>query len=612
MRIARLARSDESAFASDVQVSGVRRLRVDEIIARHQAARAGQNASVRSVVADGSTTLTFQVPGFAAPFTVTAATRVFAAAGETTVQHTRIQVNGLDIAASADDVPRLPLLEPERVSTPPLTIGLTEAYRYELRGRDRVAGRDAYVVAFDPRIADRSLFAGLAWIDTATFGIMKTDAAQTMLRGPIASSRQVDEFERIDVGATPAWLIRRSEIFQVYAGPRESTPIHRVMTFDRTEVNRADYDAELSAAMRSNAVMLRDTPGGYRFLAPGSIRSGWRRASRLVVQGRADDDGRRRRAVRSEYLGPAGVRRRQLHRFQPVQHRRAGECVFRRHLRSLFMVDAAVARRVALTGDGSAVALSYNDRAFRDGIEHYDENIRHDRRRYRSRCSAPWRRRCGFAPATSSLTRGTGAPRLRRRTSSSQPALRSHACCDRNRTRTVERRSAGCRRSTSGVEAGGGRPQRPRRGQRASASIGSARRSRDRSCGPRAPSGASRRRRSRGRHLDCFSRFAFGTFDNPLRGYPSVSVRYDSGIALRSAATWTPASTSASTRSADLGIVRAPEDDIPRGFPASALRWRRRRRSAGSLGRMGLRRKGITSDGTTGTHVIRVSRLQVF
>ena len=32
-----------------------------------------------------------------------------------------------------------------------------------------------------------------------------------------------------------------------------------------------------------------------------------------------------------------------------------------------------------------------------------------------------------------------------------------------------------------------------------------------------------------GRDLDRFSRFAFGTFDNRLHGYPSALVRYDRG-----------------------------------------------------------------------------------
>src|SRR5207237_663563 len=44
-----------------------------------------------------------------------------------------------------------------------------------------------------------------------------------------------------------------------------------------------------------------------------------------------------------------------------------------------------------------------------------------------------------------------------------------------------------------------------------------------------------------GTDLDRFSRFAFGTFDNRLHGYPSALVRYDRGGVVRTALAWTAA-----------------------------------------------------------------------
>ena len=41
-----------------------------------------------------------------------------------------------------------------------------------------------------------------------------------------------------------------------------------------------------------------------------------------------------------------------------------------------------------------------------------------------------------------------------------------------------------------------------------------------------------------GRGLDRFSRYAFGTFDNRLKGYPSASVRFDRGGIARTALAW--------------------------------------------------------------------------
>jgi hypothetical protein len=41
-----------------------------------------------------------------------------------------------------------------------------------------------------------------------------------------------------------------------------------------------------------------------------------------------------------------------------------------------------------------------------------------------------------------------------------------------------------------------------------------------------------------GHDLDRFSRYAFGTFDNRLHGYPSALVRYERGAVLRTALAW--------------------------------------------------------------------------
>src|SRR5207253_7113951 len=128
------------------------------------AARARQERTVRTLISTGSTILTLQVPGFPGPLTVTARTTVFAGSGQTEVEQQQIRVNGLDLPRGAGDVPKLPLIEPERVTAPPLTIRLTEAYVYALRGRQRVNGRDAYVVSFTPRESQQTLFEGRAWV----------------------------------------------------------------------------------------------------------------------------------------------------------------------------------------------------------------------------------------------------------------------------------------------------------------------------------------------------------------------------------------------------------------------------------------------------------------
>jgi hypothetical protein len=117
-----------------------------------------------------------------------------------------------------------------------------------------------------------------------------------------------------------------------------------------------------------------------------------------------------------------------------------------------------------------------------------------------------------------------------------------------------------------------------------------------------------------GRRLDRFSRYAFGTFDNRLRGYPSALIRYDRGGAVRTAAAWAPGSRMRIDGFADAAAVRDP--GFGRGFrtyagigaaievPAPfrtlvAVEW-------------GFGFRGVTADGGTGTHVVRVNAYRVF
>jgi hypothetical protein len=635
------------AFASDVRVTAARTLTVDEIIARHQAARERQNLAVRSLISSGSTVLTFQVPGFAAPFTVTARTRVFArlrdtaasagqarprhgaasagqarlghgaaSAGqdyETTVEQTTIRVNGLELAQRGNDIPRLPLLEPERVSTPPLAITLTEAYRYRLRGTDSIAGRPMFVVSFEPRAADRTLYTGRVWIDAATFGIARLDASQTVLHGPISSSRQVDDYVPVTQGADTVWLLGRSEIFQTYTGPAESTPIHRVVVVDRRDLNPADFDAQLDASLRSNAVMLRDTPNGYRFLLPnesgsnGDIRrvsaSNVERITAAVVGGLFDPNI----SVPLVFAGISHVdfnlfnTGAQLNVFFGGTYGR-----FSWSTRPLF-------GSWRMTGDGAGVALSYNDRSFRGGAEEYTENIRQRPAQIAvallGNVAPAVRVRLGYDLAyTRYAPASTTAPAFVVPASTPVHGARLALEAEHGAWSVVGWSTIAWRQSWTPWGLMPSPEQREqRRFERFGATV-----ARSIVWSPKAVARIEAAAMT-GARLDRFSRFAFGTVDNPLRGYPSVSIRYTSGMAVRSAATWTPSRHVRVDGFADLGMARQSDDDRVRAFPGlgsaieipapfgwlTAVEW-------------GYGIRGVNTNGTTGTHVFRISGYKVF
>src|SRR5262249_49150865 len=123
-------RSDSTAgFAEGVEVAAARTLSVEEVVARHQAAAAGQTAAISTEIAYGTMTLTFEAPGFVAPITVTSRTTIYTGAGRTDLRQQEIRVNGVRFDADGG-VPRLPIVEPERVAAPPLAIALSDRYAY--------------------------------------------------------------------------------------------------------------------------------------------------------------------------------------------------------------------------------------------------------------------------------------------------------------------------------------------------------------------------------------------------------------------------------------------------------------------------------------------------
>jgi hypothetical protein len=117
-----------------------------------------------------------------------------------------------------------------------------------------------------------------------------------------------------------------------------------------------------------------------------------------------------------------------------------------------------------------------------------------------------------------------------------------------------------------------------------------------------------------GTNLDRFSRFAFGTFDNRLRGYPSASIRYDRGAVARGAIVWQPGGRLRVDGFADAALVREPEAGrVYRGYPGIGAAVETPGPLSLLLGvEWGYGIKGLNSDGSRGTHVVRVGIYKVF
>jgi len=600
-------------FAQEVQVVGSRALTVEEIIARHQAAIARQSASVQSVIASGTLTLSFEAPGFPAPVTVSSGVALYTSDRITEIEQRDVRINGVEFRGSA--IPRLPIIEPERVASPPLVIALTDVYRYHLDGRETVGSTPCYVVSFqpDPTRADKSvtLFRGKAWIAADSFAMLKVSARQTALRGPIVASEQVDDFREVRPGV---WLLAHSDVRQMYEGAAHRTPIHRVLAIDSDEINSSDFSARRQRAYRSAAVMLRDTPEGYRYLKKGTTDA----PGTPAVAGRAD---RVRTLAGGVIVDPNISTPLPFAGFSYVDFDFLGSgsqmnAFFGGTYGQLaFSVPSIARTRWQVGGQAFAIASSYNDRSFGHGREQYDQDLRQRPAHMSVWLLRPLSTRVSFRAgyeldythlaASTATDAGFVVP-------ADQVVHGARFSLDAQRAGwnasvwwNPARRSGW--RAWGRTESGDYDPSQLDF-QRYGISI-----ARARVINPRAVAHLEAAWMG-GNDLDRFSRYSFGTFDNRLRGYPSALIRYDRGAAVRTAMAYGMSRLIRVDGFFDSAEVHDPGFgsglrnytgvggalEVPAFFGTLlAVEW-------------GYGFRGINTNGTLGTQVLRLSGYKVF
>jgi len=621
----RLHPEGEDRFAEGVEVGTARTLTAAEIVARHQAAAARQSAGMPNEIAAGTLTLAFEAPGFVAPVTITAATTIFRDAARTDMRQSDVRVNGVLFTAK-NGVPRLPIIEPERVAVVPLAIALTDVYHYELDGRETVDGRPCHVVAFTPQTSGASLFRGRAWIDERTFGMVRVSAVQTGLTGPIVASEQTDTFA---LDASGRWLLARSDISQTYEGASVRTPIHRLLVLDRHEIDTPDFAARRAAAYASTDVILRDTPDGFRYLKREAARRQPDAGSREPEAGSGSDTTR--------VVAPPVTRIRTFAMGVIVDPNITTPLPFAglsyvdfdlfhtgtqfsgffggSYAQAAFSAPSVGGTRWQLAGRAFAIATSYNDRAFEDGRELYDRDITQ-----RPAQVAVWALRPIAARAAFRFEYDWDYNRFER-------GSETNAAFAIPRNQNAHGLRAGLDVQYAGWQISAWASHTIRVGWRGWGLPGSSDEADPRSSFQRA--GASVLRTAAvsprvttrvegsivgGSNMDRFSRISFGTFDNRLHGYPSALIRYDRGGVARTALSWTAAHAVRVDGFADaaavhdpgfgrglrgyLGLGAAIECPAPFGSLV-AVEW-------------GYGVQGINTDGRAGTHVVRITGYKVF
>ncbi|MCM2270188.1 MAG: hypothetical protein NDJ75_08800 [Thermoanaerobaculia bacterium] len=383
LRLERASIAELEGIEEEVTVAGDRQIPVEEILRRMQAFEEAQSRRIRHWQATNATTLRFQAASGVGAFEATFEGEAFFRPGQPfDWAWQAVYLNGVRWRSAK--IPEIPLLQPEKAAAMPLEILFTKEYRYALRGRETVAGRDCWAVEFEPAapVDGRALFRGTVWVDRATSARVRTRAVQLGLTGEVISNEETIDYSPIDAaGAAVAWgadayvLPLRTVAQQILSVVNTATVVEREVALSGVVVNGDGFDRRREEVLASSVTMVRDTDAGLRYLvaaegaAPGErvVKEGFDSSKLFALGGVFYDDS-------LDYPLPlAGVNYFDL-------NFRGGE----RQLNAFFagvlgIVNYADPRfagsRVDVGADLFLFALSNSDQLYRDGVESVGEEI---------------------------------------------------------------------------------------------------------------------------------------------------------------------------------------------------------------------------------------------
>ena len=268
------ARRPDSRTAVDVGAE--RGLTADEIVARERAWDAGQREKSQTFIAEMDASLRFRVAEVNETFDLTIRGPFFFERGKAADWAWKdFYLNG--VKWKGKTLPKIPILQPEKVTTLPLDIRLSEDYRYVLVGTSEVSGRRAYQIDFTPReaVGDRPVYRGTVWIDAGTFALLRRDSVQLNLKGETLSNVQTEIYRPVP-GRTDVFLPLEIRGQQVFSTAGRTTAIERNVKMTSVQVDPTDFAARRTEAHASELQMIRDTERGMRYLVPDPTAPGTR------------------------------------------------------------------------------------------------------------------------------------------------------------------------------------------------------------------------------------------------------------------------------------------------------------------------------------------------
>jgi hypothetical protein len=380
--IERLTAAERQGVAEKLTVASEREMPVEEILKRLQVFEEGQHRRLDDYTAINTTHLRFQPSSGVASVEATLTGPLFwsRVAGADWAWES-LYLNG--VRWRGKTLPEIPLIQPEKAAALPLEILFTREYRYRLRGSEKVAGRDAWVVDFAPAgpgAGGRRLYQGTVWIDRAVYARLRTRAVQLGLQGEVTSNEETLEYSPIDLQGQPApWSadsfvlplhLLAQEILSVLDAP---LLVERETLITHVQVNPPDFAAREKSVQDTDVTMVRDTDQGLRYLVkkgsgPRVVKQGFAPSKLFALAGLFVDDSL------SYPLPLGGVN------YFTFDFKNSGKQVNIFFAGALLVASAAEPRlggsRFDAGADLFAIAVPFTDDLYQQGKEVIDEELK--------------------------------------------------------------------------------------------------------------------------------------------------------------------------------------------------------------------------------------------
>ncbi len=254
---------DPRAEPERVGVTAEIELTAPEIIARLRAVEETQRRATQHYTALATLSYHYRADTVGIAVDVTSVNRFFWEEGVGDYEEIELYVNGARWRGPAAN---LPFIQADKVKEVPIEVRLDEAYGYRLAGRERVRGRQAYVLEFDPAASGGSRYSGRVWIDAETFERLKIRLVQEGLEPPITSSEDVIEYGPAPGAAAMHWVPLQGYRQMVFTVLGRSVVVERTVLYEDFALNGENFEEVRKLAWGSGRRMARDDQDGFAYM----------------------------------------------------------------------------------------------------------------------------------------------------------------------------------------------------------------------------------------------------------------------------------------------------------------------------------------------------------